>query len=91
MTFLLDSNSFIYYLNRQLPAEGKAFIDQLTDSGASYSVMTRLEVLGSRIPPDQRRHAEAMLALFTELPLDDAIVDLAIELRSTIQIGRAHV
>jgi len=84
--FLLDSNAIIYYLNRQLPAEGKAFIDQLTAEGASYSVMTRLEVLGARMSPEQRRQAEAMLALFTEHAVDDAIVDLAIALRSTIRI-----
>jgi len=84
--FLLDSNAIIYYLNRQLPAEGKAFIDQLTVEGASYSVMTRLEVLGSRMPADQRHRAESMLFLFTELAVVDAIVDLAIALRSTIRI-----
>jgi predicted nucleic acid-binding protein len=84
--FLLDSNAIIYYLNRQLPAEGKAFIDQLTVEGASYSVMTRLEVLGSRMPADQRHRAESMLSLFTELAVDDAIVDLAISLRSSVRI-----
>ena len=80
--FLLDSNPIIYYLNRQLPPAGKVFIDQLMLNGVAYSLITRLEVLGARMAADHRSQAEAMLAVMIELPMDDPIVDLAIQLRS---------
>ena len=84
--FLLDSNPIIYYLNQQLPSAGRAFVDQLTIDGAAYSVMTRLEVLGFRMLPNQRSRSERMLELFTELPIDDLVIDTAISLRSTLKI-----
>ncbi len=86
MKFLLDSNPIIYYLNQQLPPAGRAFVDQLTIDGAAYSVMTRLEVLGFRMLPDQRLRSERMLALFAELPIDDPVIETAITLRSTLKI-----
>lgn len=86
MKFLLDSNPIIYYLNQQPPPAGRAFVDQLTIDGAAYSVMTRLEVLGFRMLPDQRSRSERMLELFTELPIDDLVIDTAITLRSTLKI-----
>jgi len=84
--FLLDSNPIIYYLNQQLPPAGKVFIDQLMLNGVAYSVITRLEVLGTRMAADHRSCAQAMLAVMDELPMDDPIVDLAIQLRSTVRI-----
>lgn len=84
--FLLDSNPIIYYLNQQLPPAGKVFIDQLMLNGVAYSVITRLEVLGARMAADHRSRAEAMLAVMNELPMDDPVVDLAIQLRSTVRI-----
>ncbi|MEB3360832.1 MAG: type II toxin-antitoxin system VapC family toxin [Synechococcaceae cyanobacterium] len=86
MKFLLDSNPIIYYLNQQLPPAGRAFVDQLTIDGAAYSVMTRLEVLGFRMLPDQRLRSERMPALFAELPIDDPVIETAITLRSTLKI-----
>lgn len=86
MTFLLDSNPIIYYLNQQLPPAGKVFIDQLMLNGVAYSLITRLEVLGARMAADHRSQAEAMLAVMIELPMDDPIVDLAIQLRSSVRI-----
>lgn len=84
--FLLDSNPIIYYLNQQLPPAGKVFIDQLMLNGVAYSVITRLEVLGTRMAADHRSCAQAMLAVMDELPMNDPVVDLAIQLRSTVRI-----
>ena len=86
MSFLLDSNPIIYYLNQQLPPEGKAFIDRLLLDGVSCSVITRLEVLGTRMLPDQRFRAESLLSLFREVPIDDSIIQQAIALRSVTRI-----
>jgi predicted nucleic acid-binding protein len=86
VTFLLDSNPIIYYLNQQLPPAGKVFIDQLMLNGVAYSLITRLEVLGARMAANHRSQAEAMLSVMIELPMDDPIVDLAIQLRSTVRI-----
>ncbi len=86
VSFLLDSNPIIYYLNQQLPPEGKAFVDRLLLDGAACSVITRLEVLGARLLPDQRAHAESLLSLFRELPIDDSTIQQAIALRSVTRI-----
>jgi predicted nucleic acid-binding protein len=55
-------------------------------NGVAYSVITRLEVLGARMAADHRSCAQAMLAVMDELPMDDPVVDLAIQLRSTVRI-----
>jgi predicted nucleic acid-binding protein len=86
MSFLLDSNPIIYYLNQQLSPEGKAFIDRILLDGVACSVITPLEVLGTRMPPDQRFHAESLLSLFRELPIDDSTNQQAIALRSVTRI-----
>jgi len=49
-------------------------------------VMTRPEVLGFQMLPGQRSWSERMLELFTELPIDDLVIDTAISLRSTLKI-----
>ena len=86
VSFLLDSNPIIYYLNQQLPPEGKAFIDRLVLDGVAFSVITRLEVLGTRMLPDQRARAESLLSLFREVPIDDSTIQQAIALRSVTRI-----
>lgn len=86
VSFLLDSNPIIYSFNQQLPPEGKAFVDRLLLDGAACSVITRLEVLGARLLPDQRAHAESLLSLFRELPIDDSTIQQAIALRSVTRI-----
>jgi hypothetical protein len=86
VSFLLDSNPIIYYLNQELPPEGKAFVDRLLLDGVACSVITRLEVLGTRMLPDQRARAESLLSLFREVPIDDSTIQQAIALRSVTRI-----
>ena len=86
MSFLLDSNPIIYYLNQELPPEGKAFVDRLLLDGVACSVITRLEVLGTRMLPNQRARAESLLSLFREVPIDDSTIQQAIALRSVTRI-----
>lgn len=86
VSFLLDSNPIIYYLNQQLPPEGKVFIDRLLLDGVACSVITRLEVLGARMSPVQRFRAESLLSLFQVLPIDDSTIQQAIALRSVTRI-----
>ena len=86
VSFLLDSNPIIYYLNQELPPEGKAFVDRLLLDGVACSVITRLEVLGTRMLPDQRARAESLLSLFREVPIDDSTIQQAIALRSITRI-----
>lgn len=86
VSFLLDSNPIIYYLNQELPPEGKAFVDRLLLDGVACSVITRLEVLGTRMLPNQRARAESLLSLFREVPIDDSTIQQAIALRSVTRI-----
>lgn len=49
-------------------------------------MITRLEVLGTRMLPDQRLRAESLLSLFQELPISDSTIQQAIALRSVTRI-----
>ena len=86
MTFLLDSNVFIYFLNDDLTEEGNLLFEQAIASGGAYSLISRLEVLGYPLSSAKRQDAEEILQLFQELPIDDAIINKAIALRSSIRI-----
>ncbi|MFM7086328.1 MAG: type II toxin-antitoxin system VapC family toxin [Cyanobium sp.] len=84
--FLLDSNVFIYYLNDDLTEDGNRLFERAIASGSAYSAISRLEVLGYPLSAPKRQDAEDILRLFQELPIDDAILDQAIALRSSSRI-----
>ena len=86
MIFLLDSNVFIYFLNDDLTEEGNSLFEQAIALGGAYSLISRLEVLGYSLSSSKRQDAEEILQLFQELPIDDAVINQAIALRSSIRI-----
>ncbi|MDR0515628.1 MAG: hypothetical protein LBH25_01120 [Fibromonadaceae bacterium] len=46
MSYILDTNTVIYYLKRQLPEEAEKFIDSLVAKKTPYlSVITEMELL----------------------------------------------
>jgi len=82
--FLLYSNVFIYFLNDDLTEEGNSLFEQVIALGGAYSLISRLEVLGYSLSSSKRQDAEEILQLFQELPIDDAVINQAIALRSSI-------
>ena len=60
--------------------------ERASASGSAYSLISRLEVLGYPLSSAKRQDAEEILQLFQELPIDDAIINKAIALRSSIRI-----
>ena len=84
--FLLDSNVFIYFLNDDLTEEGNSLFEQAIALGGAYALISRLEVLGYSLSSSKRQDAEEILQLFQELPIDDAVINQAIALRSSIRI-----
>jgi len=86
VTFLLDSNVFIYFLNDDLTEEGNRLFEEAIASGGAFSLISRLEVLGYSLSSSKRQDAEEILQLFQELPIDDAVINQAIALRSSSRI-----
>lgn len=84
---VIDTNILIYYLNQQLPELVKAQVDKAILSGCTISIITRIEVLGWQGHTKQSLiAARALLSLFEEINLNQAIADCCIELRTTYKI-----
>lgn len=56
-------------------------MDHWIHEGAAFSVISRIEVLGFAQPESDAEKAQSFLALFTEVPLHDFIVQETIALR----------
>ncbi len=84
---VIDTNILIYYLNQQLPESVKAAVDKSILSGCTISIITRIEVLGWQGHTEQSLiAARALLSLFEEISLNQAIADCCIEIRKTYKI-----
>lgn len=84
---VIDTNILIYYLNKQLPESVKMQIDEMTLSGSSMSIITKIEVLGWQGHDEESlEKARALLSLFEEFALNHMIADCCIQLRSDYKI-----
>lgn len=84
---VIDTNILIYYLNQQLPESVKAAVDEHILSGSTISIITRIEVLGWQGHTEQSLiAAKALLSLFEEINLHQAIADCCIQIRKTYRI-----
>ena len=86
MSRVFDSNILIYYLNRTLPHAARARADRWITEGAAISVITRIEVLGYPQTADELRRAAGLIDSFTEVPLQEAIVQRTILVRQQHRI-----
>ena len=78
---ILDSNIFIYLANGTL--DRKCIKDDV-----AYASISRIETLGyEHLPAGEQLLLRALLKVAAELPLDNAIIDQAIELRQTKQMS----
>jgi predicted nucleic acid-binding protein len=78
-----DSNILIYYLNQALPLPIKSWIDdQLCQSNAYISVITRIEILGYyQCTQLQYEIAESFIKHFQESILSEKLVQSCIDLK----------
>jgi len=84
---VFDSNLLIYYLNASLSQSARKQVDDVIETGAFISVITRIEVLGWHKHSDESKSsAEDLLDNLTEQPLSDEIVKLCIQLRQTTSL-----
>lgn len=83
---VFDSNMLIYHLNDALPSNLRSRIEGWILEGAAISVITRIEVLGFRLPEPEQAAASRLLSIFTEVPLTEPVVQETIRLRQAYRI-----
>ncbi|WP_058553879.1 type II toxin-antitoxin system VapC family toxin [Thiohalocapsa sp. ML1] len=87
MACLLDTNVLIYWMSDALASPVAARIEAAIRADASYSVVTRMEILGWRgHTNDSRTRAADLLEQLQEVALTRAVVDQVIDIRSSIGI-----
>lgn len=82
-TYLLDTNTVIYYLDAVLPEKSLDFLEEkLNEAGSNISIITKIELLGWQAPSiGATRQVEHFVRDSAILPLTDAVADKAIELK----------
>ncbi|MFT4242659.1 MAG: type II toxin-antitoxin system VapC family toxin [Acidovorax sp.] len=87
MSVLVDSNILIYYINGQLPPAARACFENAVVAGASYSSITRIEVMGwAGHTPASRQLTQNLLSHMQEIPLAEAVIVQTIQLREQHRI-----
>lgn len=86
MSWLYDSNVFIYQLNGRLGKAGSEILRAGLLQGGAYSVISRIEVLGFAQPEHPLAMAEALFARLAPIPVDEAVIAETIRLRRTRKI-----
>jgi predicted nucleic acid-binding protein len=87
-TYLLDTNTVIYYLDSVLHENALNFIEaKLDESGSIISIISKIELLGWQAPT---QHAMAQVEKFVldsiTLPMTDLVVEKTISLKRTLKI-----
>ncbi len=81
--YLLDSNTVLDYMGNKLPGKAKKLITQVIDQEINLSVINKIELLGfSKVEQD----LIDFVACSNIHPMDDAVVDKTIEVRSLYKI-----
>jgi len=78
MSYVFDSNILIYQLSDTLSAQGAR--TGLLHGGA-YSVISRIEIMGYSQSPEELAKADQLLHGLREIPLNDSVTALAINVR----------
>lgn len=82
--YVLDSNMLIYYLNASLTESVRQQVEEAIEQQAFISTITRIEVLGwHQHSPTSFRQAKELLNHLSEQSLNEAVVNLCIQLRQT--------
>jgi len=87
-TYLLDTNTVIYFLDDALPQKVLDFLgENLDEQGSFISVITKIELLGWQAgSPEKMKNVRSFVKDSEILPLTNPIVDKTIEIRGTLKI-----
>ena len=81
--YLLDTNTVMDFMGNKLTSKAKILIAQIIDEEINLSVINKIELLGfSKVEQDLIDFVECS----NIYPMDDAIVDVTIELRGLYKI-----
>lgn len=87
MNVLIDSNILIYFINGQLSAHAKQCFEDAILNNATYSSITRIEVIGwSGHTLESRQRTLAILDLMQEITLTEEVILKTIQLREQYRI-----
>lgn len=81
MSYVFDSNILIYQLSDTLSARGGELLRAGLLQGGAYSVISRIEIMGYRQSPEELAKADQLLRGLREIPLNDSVTALAINIR----------
>lgn len=84
--YLIDSNAVIDYLGNRLPLTGMAFMNEVVDSIAHVSVITKIEVLGFDAPKEDVLVVSGFMDDSVVLYITEEIAQRCIELRKSYSI-----
>jgi predicted nucleic acid-binding protein len=81
--YLLDTNTVLDYMGNKLPGNAKELIARVIDEEINLSVINKIELLGfSKVEQD----LYDFVGCSNIRPIDDAVVDKTIEVRSLYKI-----
>jgi len=86
MGYLVDSNVLIDYIAERFSESELELLDTIFDDGLNISVITKIEILGFNISPEEERRMAEFLDYANILQLTDDIVDATISLKKSIKI-----
>jgi len=86
MTYLFDSNILIYHLNGELNSQGRALLKLGLLGNETYSIISKIEVLGFQQPSAVELQARQLFSSLTEISLTSEITDQTIALRKLYKI-----
>jgi toxin FitB len=90
LSYLLDTNILIYYINKSYSEEQKSFITLLFEESFKISVITKLEFLGWKGYTDESYTlAKQLIEDATIYNLNEHVINKVIELRKTYEIKLA--
>lgn len=87
MTYLIDTNTIIDYLNASFPETGKIFLNAVVDSNSTLSIITKMETLGYNF---KSKNEQIIMETFIKgsnvLNINNEIVNQTILLRKSNKI-----
>lgn len=81
MSYVFDSNILIYQLSATLSAQGEELLRTGLLHGGAYSMISRIEIMGYPQSPEELTKADQLLRGLREIPLNDSVAALAINIR----------
>lgn len=87
-SYLLDTNTVIYYLDGALSEKALDFIEHsLDETGSHISIISKIELLGWQAPTlEAMQKVEAFVGDSSIVPLVDVVADKTIDLRRKFKV-----